>query len=203
MLVLTGSTIDLVNSLFDLNFDANDNSTGIGIVNMGGDVQCDTNHCLQVCTVCIDGRGSPSPTPHPAAVTPPTPHPTAATSPTSNKWGVTETAVFAISAAFVAAFVVAVAVVLAAWRRHGNISDVMGVEDCSEPDAATMTGAATLTSDLLGDARNPPDPHVSFALLQSSRAAVFVVDRAMRVKLWSTGKQCSESEVLNLITHIH
>ena len=59
--------------LLDSNFHANlagNSSDGVGIVNLGGDVQCDAADCLPVCTEC---QLSSAPT-----KSPPTSHPTVA-----------------------------------------------------------------------------------------------------------------------------
>ena len=61
---------DLLRSTtFQANF-ATNSTDGIGIVNLGGEVQCSTLGCLPVCTTCV----SPPPTPQPSRSAAPT-HP--------------------------------------------------------------------------------------------------------------------------------
>jgi len=50
--------LDLLHSTFQSNFAITNSTDGTGIVNMGGEVRCDTLGCLPVCTACL----SPPPT---------------------------------------------------------------------------------------------------------------------------------------------
>jgi hypothetical protein len=159
-----GGEIDLENTLFESNYDGSNNgaTSGIGVVNLGGQVQCDVAGCLPVCTKCEDD-------PHPP--------------PPAEKKSVTNIpeGVVAISALFL--LVLGGVLIL---RGKLNVTSVSsgGYE---LPDTSNI-----LCRTLLDDSavRNPPEEvHVSMALLQSSRAAIFVVDHAMRVELWSTGNR--------------
>ena len=58
MLLYKDGMIDLLHSTFQSNFAITNSTDGIGIVNMGGEVRCDTLGCLPVCTACL----SPPPT---------------------------------------------------------------------------------------------------------------------------------------------
>ena len=63
LVVRCGSVIVLVNSAFESNSVVSSTVTdGVGIVNFDGQVQCDVQHCLPVCTACRDGILSPRPT---------------------------------------------------------------------------------------------------------------------------------------------
>lgn len=67
--VSASGTIALTNSVFESNFAISNDSDGVGIVNFGGNVECDTTRCLQVCTLCgnkaefFDGGKLPPPQP--------------------------------------------------------------------------------------------------------------------------------------------
>ena len=70
MLLYKEGMFDLLRSTtFQANF-ATNSTDGIGIVNLGGEVQCSTLGCLPVCTTCV----SPPPTPQPTRSAAPT-HP--------------------------------------------------------------------------------------------------------------------------------
>ena len=182
VLVLDDAEIDLVNSLFESNYDgSNYDASGVGVVNLGGQVQCVvessglhlTNRlCLPVCTSCR--WETTSPTPHPAA-------------PPTNEQNATEPTVIAS----ISALLVLVVVGLLTVRHRLNATSVT----CSG-GLERAAGTFELTTDaisrhLLEDSSvpNPPDPHVSFALLRVSRAAIFVVNRSWRVELWSAGNR--------------
>ena len=177
-MIRNSAEIDLVNSLFDSNYDAA--IPGTGVVNLGGQVQCDVEHqedCLPVCTKCLDGRETPPPTPHPAtrATLPPTFQPAG---PPTNKQKPTALA-GTISALLVLVFVTGSILI------HRRVN-------ASTPNSEELTTSTqSLTRSLLGanSVPNPPVPHVSFAVLQSSRAAIFVVGRTLRVEHWSTGNK--------------
>ena len=66
MLLYKDGVVDLVQSTFHANFAITNSSDadGIGIVNIGGELQCDIPGCLPVCTACL----SPQPTQQPTTV---------------------------------------------------------------------------------------------------------------------------------------
>ena len=69
MLLYKEGMVDLLHSTFQSNFATTSGTDGIGIVNMGGEVRCDTLDCLPVCTACL----SPHPTPLPSRLSSPLP----------------------------------------------------------------------------------------------------------------------------------
>jgi hypothetical protein len=212
VLVLSNGTISLMNSSFGSNFDGANTTSGVGIDNLGGEIQCGgTQTCLSVCTLCLDDGVPPSPAP---SSTPslsqqsPTSHPVAITPPRNkNEDDVVRVRVLVVFAVLVL-FVVLVGGLAGGiwWRRRPNAtssatlsSDIR--EQLMSPDdrvQATRTtescgfhdpGSISL-SGLPGApfVENPSDSHVWFAMLRSSRAAVVVVDHSMRIKLWSKGE---------------
>ena len=175
VLVLDDAEIDLVNSLFESNYDgSNYDASGVGVVSLGGQVQCDVEDCLPVCTSCL--RETVSPSPHPAA-------------PSTNEENATVPTVIASTSALL----VLVLVGLLTLRHRLNATSVtchVGLEHAAASfELPDTISTLPLTRYLLEDTsvHNPPDPHVSFELLRVSRAAIFVVDRSLRVELWSAG----------------
>ena len=73
MVIHKHGMVDLLHSTFQSNL-ATNSTDGIGIVNMGGEVRCDTLGCLPVCTACL----SPPPTLQPTATEAATEAPTVA-----------------------------------------------------------------------------------------------------------------------------
>ena len=187
MLVLGGGTVDLVSTLFESNYDAK--GSGVGVVNLGGQVQCDVANCLPVCTRCLDDDWETlSPTSRPAA------------SPTNEQNATLPTVVASVSTLFVL-------VLVGLWTMRHRLNTATsvtcddGLEQAPGPGTFelpdTIRTQQTLTSHLLDSSvetpPNPRDPHVSFALLRGSRAAIFVVDRSLRVELWSAGNLVGRS----------
>ena len=185
MLVLGGGTVELVGNTFESNYDAK--TLGVGVVNLGGQVQCDVEHCLPVCTICLDdGWETLSPTSHPAAL------------PNNEQVG-TLTAVVAC----VSTLLVLVLVGLFTVRRRLNATTSATCDDGlaqTGPERGsfelpyTFGDSETLTSRLLDGSvetsPDPPDPLVAyFALLRASLAAIFVVNQSLRVELWSAGNR--------------
>ena len=199
MVVLTSASIDLINSSFHTNFDANTSS--VGVVNVGGEIHCDLKHCLQVCTTCLSPSSSPTPLPTPGMESPtPSPassptHPVTGTPPTNKiRDGMVVLIVFA-------SFIVLVGGVAGgAWCRRLNATHPSAlILDGRENELLTSGfGGSSSTHHLVDDGsiRTPPDSHVSFAMLRSSRAAVVIIDRSMRIRLWSTGKENGDRYVL-------
>ena len=173
--MLSGGTVELWSTLVTTNYDAE--TSGIGVVNLGGQVQCDVEHCLPICTICLDvGWVTLSPTSQPA------------TSSTNDQKATVPTVIASISA-----LLVLVLVGLSTVRHRLNATSVTCDDGLQQAAAGGVelpdTTSTRLTSHLLEDSsvQKSPDPHVSFELLRASRAAIFVVDRSMRVELWSAG----------------
>ena len=61
MLLYKEGMFDLLRSKIQANF-ATNSTDGIGIVNLGGEVQCSTLGCLPVCTTCVSQPPTPQPT---------------------------------------------------------------------------------------------------------------------------------------------
>jgi hypothetical protein len=172
--LVVGGEIDLVNSLFESNYDAQ--TSGVGVTNFGGQVHCNIEQCLPVCTVCLDEQETKSPTPHPAT---PSPTPYHSTTPPTNKQNTTAVVVT------ISTLIVSVLVGLLALRHKLNATSV--TFECRDQNAA-------VSCELPDTSGTQAPRHVSFVFLQSSRAAIFVVDHNLRLELWSTGND-------RLVTH--
>ena len=193
MLLHKSGIVDLLHSTFQANFDANSSTNGTGIVNLGGEVLCDSLSgphardigCFPVCTACV----SPPPTPQPTTVEIlPSPQPTGK----RNNFGVWFSLAFGLGLALALLMVG----VLGLWRRRmfcfGVISNCRTIDLQAEenlpnqpflrPDDATVGSSAEPRSIEL--VTRP----VIMKSYENSPAAVFVVAlKTMRITLWSPG----------------
>ena len=197
MLLQEGGVADIRHSRFQENFDATSFVGGIGIVNLGGEVQCDLAGCFPVCTVCQSSSPTPQPTVEQGQSPPPTPRPSfeGALSPSSQ---MKKIVVFTIAA--VAGFMIVV------------IGVVMVRRACRRGDGYQFGETRFYSNQQpllrLDDARNDHDVEpeelvelVEYPVMRSyefSPAPVFVVAQAsMRIVLWSPGMAETAPMALN------
>ena len=186
VLINTGGKVDLSSSIF-LSNDANGSASGI--VNLGGEVQCDPSQCLPVCTSCRD-------------TTDPLLEEDDVDALPRSRVADRESTFSGLVLIRLACALVALALlgVVAVWRRRPCATSgaaeqqTTGIEmrddflplleDNAERAAAPMS-LPVETSATDAPAR---ELNVSFAALRSSPAPVFGIDTAMRIVLWSRGE---------------
>ena len=172
-MVHAGGAIELSHSTFEENFDAeSDLIDGIGIANLGGMVQCDTSDCLRVCTLC---RGDDEQV---SWTRPPAQQPVTAAS-TKNQ----PASRFLLWAGL--AGLISIISMVAVWQYR--IRGVGPAFTVSEAERTTIEDG-TLSDHLVDQATNTGAIElVLCSVMKSSPAPIIVVDRDMRIKLWSCG----------------
>ena len=204
VVVHSGGLVDLAASVFASNYV--NGTDGNGIINLGGEVHCETT-CRPVCTLCqqVD-RDAPSPNPtqlppNPTQVIPNTPpFPSADT-----------TSGFSAPSFAIAISAGAIAILLTLL----GCSILMVFRSCIKSRAAEQTSQQEVGTFELLDCANsglptraanqlivgseldfiePPEkctqlPVSICTMMRSSPAATFVVNRAMRIIIWSPGER--------------
>ena len=182
MVVYRSGSIDLMNSvLFESNF-AN-GASSVGIVNQGGQVQCDSNGCLEACTLCRPSVGDDD------SLAPTIPqHDAVKDAP----WSV---AVVAIGLAIVCIFIAAAVGIVLKQKRSSRDTEQRRVVEMSEPmltHAETGHGGDGSVASMRANAQAAMAGAGSESdirtLLRSSPAPIFVIDRDMRIISWSPGE---------------
>ena len=192
-----GGVADIRHSGFQENVDAT--SFGIGIVNLGGEVQCDLAGCFPVCTVCQSSSPTPQPTVEQGQSPPPTPRPSfeGALSPSPQMKTIV---IFTFTIAAVAGFMIVVICVVMVRRacRRGDGYQFGETRFYSNQQPLLR----------LDGARNDHDVEpeelvelVEYPVMRSyefSPAPVFVVAQtSMRIVLWSPGMAETAPMALN------
>ena len=188
-----GGVIELLQSTFKSNY-ATNSTDGIGITNLGGEVQCEPGSWFPVCTAVL----SPPPTPEPTAgwprLSPPsTPQPTVvATMPVSLRSGTNFMLGPVVSCLGLALLVVGVAI---SWRREAwrhRVLRCFGLEPNGGTVERQMGGTPSYQQPFL----QCEDASESLELVarsfmssyEVSPAPVFAVcPHAVRITLWSPG----------------
>ena len=204
IVVSSGGVVDLAESVFESNYV--NGTLSDSIVNLGGEVHCSIT-CLPVCTSCQhndDGAAAPSPNPTTQVVPKLLPFPTLAPkSSPAVPFPVSAPLFFAVSAVALVLLLGAAIFCLRhfwVWRYNaasraaeqrppqgsgscellGCTTDKLIVDDSSGLDYVELEHAERWTQLL--------DPVQVCTMMRASPAAVFVVNQAMRIILWSPGK---------------
>ena len=165
VLVHRFGTIELVVSVFKGNVAAN-GSTGIGIVNLGGDVQCDAN-CLPVCTSCkVDDDASHN---------------------YGNEGGELESAPFAVAFSFAIIFCI-VGIAVRKCRPCEFVREFSMVVGAGPRQAGDENTVELSCWPLLTDVDREPD--LSDLARSSPPAPIFALDRERRIRSWNPGESC-------------
>ena len=201
-MLLNGSTLELENSMFELNFSPNKPDDVIGILNLGGEVRCDARSCVPVCTTCSPdddgGSGDDAATVH------------SSEPPSALPLGLALTLGFVLMMSVFAIVGIWGRVVMRrravresseeteflrvpflrasdSSSRHGQRAFLASSDE--GPSSASQGVAMSSFRDGIMENGKAPEPHISISALCSSPAPIFVVDRTMRITLWSQGRR--------------
>ena len=205
VVVYRSGLMDLLDSVsFEFNFVNGTDS--VGIVNRGGEIQCDANSCFEVCTAC-------RPRVDDDALAPTTPqHATAK----NESWFIVVVASFAVVcvASVTGAVVCQKAVICSRQGSNAgsvemcvagqtpllaHAEDSMGgaqtesypVElrsDGTERSVASILAVSHSSNSKSTESDSETGSTEMEILLRSSPAPIFVIDRSLRIKSWSPGK---------------
>ena len=195
VLVHEDGAISLVNSTFESNFVANRTDGTAGVANFGL-VQCDTTGCLPVCTLCGRDGSSPAPTPHVAQ--------RERAPPSRERAPIPQRDVVTISIVVLLVFGMSL---LMLWNRgtflrqcgldddHAGVysdldielNEVLVARDDAENSSARVTSSTADSADRSVVASTLALLPLSVNVLASSLAPIFLLDRDMRVVMWTPG----------------
>ena len=174
VLLTDGGVIRLVDSVFASNFAPNE-TDGVGVTNLGGQVLCDARGCMSVCTACRDDTEAPSPAPAPV----PTPPPPARHDAISNTMAKFWPFVISTCASICVLFVIMQVLQTRRAAASTGGDPRWGIQ-LAHPDRMTHQDAVPLVN------RNDSG-YSSWAMMEMSPAPIFVVNRDMHISLWSPG----------------
>ena len=208
-------TLELVDSLFASNVAGNETDDGVGVVNLGGQLFCDTHGCLSVCTACRDETEEPSPSPAPVAMMPvptvPVTMPWARGSMPPTRRAETRKSWPLIGTCAVVSTFLLLVVIVGTWVHRRTPTTCFAREvytaqptqedsrwgiqlnlnsdahqDLLMPTFSRDDSAARGDGSVASSEVSRDDSGYSSAMI-SSPAPIFVVNRDMRVKEWSPG----------------
>ena len=188
VLVHKNGLLDLLGSVFENNWDDKlSDLSGVGIVNLGGEIDCDDDGCFPVCDVCLDDDEvlSPGPAPQPARPK------TNGTDTRSRWWFVTGSVIGGLVACSATLFFSCRRSVTCQFRNSDQ-RDTPGLE---------LPVEQALQQRLLLEDKQP-DGSVQLALrsvVKCSPAPIFVVSCDMRISAWSPGMDIAAPILVNPI----